>query len=89
MPAVNRINSAEKIAVPHQLVRPVLLDSPVGSPWLEHRIPSLRARRNKWMRRGGLAIAAWRRLCRGELRGWQGFRYWARHTIQALKGKVA
>lgn len=58
-------------------ITPTVADTPAAFPWLEHRIPTLQARRRTWMRRGGLLITSWRRLRRGQLRGWQTLRYWA------------
>jgi ectoine hydroxylase-related dioxygenase (phytanoyl-CoA dioxygenase family) len=61
--------------------------TPVAFPWLDNRIPEVQARRTQWMQHGGWAITGWRRLRRGELRGWRTFRYWASRTVITALGK--
>jgi hypothetical protein len=57
----------------------------VEVPWLNNRIPRLHAQRRRWMHRGGWAITIWRRLRRGDVRGWQTFRYWASRAFYTMR----
>lgn len=77
---VTRIGYAMTFGVP-----PQASTHPVELPWLEHRIPNLRAQRRRWMQRGGWAVIAWRRLCRGELKGWSLFRYWVARAVRTIR----
>jgi ectoine hydroxylase-related dioxygenase (phytanoyl-CoA dioxygenase family) len=65
-------------------VTPTRSRAVVTFSWLDNRIPILRARRRKWMLRGGWAVAAWRRLRRGDLKTWNGILYWATRAIRSI-----
>lgn len=53
-------------------------------PWMSTWRPSAHAQRRRWMRRGGVLITAWRRLRRGELRGWGTLRFWIFRAIHTF-----
>jgi ectoine hydroxylase-related dioxygenase (phytanoyl-CoA dioxygenase family) len=77
---VARIGYAMTFSAP-----PKASKSPGEFPWLKDRIPAMQAQRRTWMRQGGWAIAAWRRLRRGDLQGWSAVRYWTSRAVKTVK----
>jgi ectoine hydroxylase-related dioxygenase (phytanoyl-CoA dioxygenase family) len=54
-------------------------------PWLEQKETPAQARKQRWMRRGGMFITVWRRIRRGDLNSWQTAVYGLKRISRILR----
>jgi hypothetical protein len=54
-------------------------------PWLDHKETPAQARKQRWMRRGGVFVTVWRRLRRGDLNSWQSAMYGLKRVARILR----
>jgi ectoine hydroxylase-related dioxygenase (phytanoyl-CoA dioxygenase family) len=57
---------------------------PKTFPWLENRETAAHVRKRQWMRHGGMFIAVWRRLRRGDLSSWHSLVYWVKRSVRTV-----
>jgi Phytanoyl-CoA dioxygenase (PhyH) len=63
---------------------PVVSEKPESFPWRDNSSTEMQLRRRKWMRHGGAIVTVWRRLRRGDLRGWRTLTYLGSRAIRTV-----
>ena len=64
---------------------PKPVKEPRAFPWQDQRVTLTQLRKQRWMRRGGVVITAWRRLRRGDVTDWHSAVYWLKRAIRTLR----
>jgi hypothetical protein len=64
---------------------PQPLKAPQSFPWIEQKNTRALEKKRRWMRRGGIFIAVWRRLRRGDLASWQTAMYGLKRVGRILR----